>query len=414
MQLLRRIKRGTFGAVWLFTGMLVTGTVGAVEVPITATFKSNHFRPGHDQFVDTSKPGGFCLIRPSLCAPLGVRTADVPISFTRTVMNNNGNRDDGFLAKVPAERVVSVTNDQGASFSLTLKFTHVSQQLYVASSTGSLQAPTRTAYVLGGCDYVDSRGSGVTPIAYNVYLWRVTNPTTPGVCYPDNSVELPDNPTQEIVIQTFGVGYQLITPSPLLMASGVYRGSTDFTAGETAGDFMFGSGSGVSDTVTFTFELTVQHDFKVEFPPDGQRAVLEPPGGWRSFIDSGIAPKKLQRETYFKLWSSGSFRMYLECEYDLAGRCGISNTQDSSDTVAMDVFVTLPGKQLSTGGMVRKYPLNPGDNVGGPRFESLSAIHNQRASLLFEVGSASDVANMVAKADAHYRGRVTVVFDENL
>src|SRR5205814_1654179 len=99
------------------------------------------------------------------------------------------------------------------------------------SSTGSYKVPTHTAYQYGdGCQAIDSRGTH-----YSDYLWRVTNPASPGVCYPDNSYDLPDKPTQVVVTGHFGVGYQLITPSPLSMASGIYRGSTEFTVGETAG-----------------------------------------------------------------------------------------------------------------------------------------------------------------------------------
>src|SRR5437773_1056078 len=149
MQLLRWIKRTGLNTVWLITAMLVSASVAAVEVRLTATFKSTSFRPGHDQFVDTSKPGGFCFDWPSLCAIYGVRTADIPITFTRTVKNGTGNHDEGFLVKVPAQRVVSVTNDQGASFPLTLRFTHFGHEIQVVSSTGSYKVPTHTAYQYG-------------------------------------------------------------------------------------------------------------------------------------------------------------------------------------------------------------------------------------------------------------------------
>ncbi len=195
------------------------------------------------------------------------------------------------------------------------------------------------------------------------------------------------------------------------MKNGVYTGELRYSIG-SGQQIDIGKGRYNHDSITFKFELTVDHKFQLDFPPGSERVLLQPPGGWSQWANQGRTPPALRREMPFRLWSSGPFMVYLsDCEYRVAGQCGIHNTNDNH-TVPLEVAVTLPGIIAeSTGSFVHKQLLGT-DKFTAERLSSASYIVNQRSLLHFEVGQAS-VAEMMRYPGGNYKGNVTVMFDSD-
>ncbi|ARP85100.1 hypothetical protein CAL13_01860 [Bordetella genomosp. 9] len=100
------------------------------------------------------------------------------------------------------------------------------------------------------------------------------------------------------------IGYELVAPNPLRMASGTYRGEHTFTIGP-GGDFDFGDRATVErSSIVIALELFVHHQFELHLPPGSDRAVLEPPGGWGAWLNSGRRPTKIFRDVPFSFTTS--------------------------------------------------------------------------------------------------------------
>lgn len=76
--------------------------------------------------------------------------------------------------------------------------------------------------------------------------------------------------------QGIDIAYELKTPNPLSMSSGLYTGSITYTLG-SSGDFQMGSMMDADDdSLTLDFVLDVQHTLKVEIPPGATRSCWNP------------------------------------------------------------------------------------------------------------------------------------------
>jgi hypothetical protein len=52
----------------------------------------------------------------------------------------------------------------------------------------------------------------------------------------------------------------------------------------------------------------------VAIPPDGHKVVLEPAGGWQSWLEQGRKPVRLFRDQTFHISASSRFKMQIGCE----------------------------------------------------------------------------------------------------
>ncbi|WP_143013271.1 hypothetical protein [Pseudomonas sp. UC 17F4] len=201
-------------------------------------------------------------------------------------------------------------------------------------------------------------------------------------------------------------------PSPLSLKNGVYRAQLQLSVGGNGADFDLGDRvTNVStDMLTLNFVFTVKHPLKLEFPPGSERAVLEPPGGWASWINRGTPPQRLYRVLPFQIWTTGAISVYTRCEYDLGGRCGIRGRDGHQ--VPLKVALTLPSSMKHQGAPVDNLVLP----VGAPAaltIDTVEATLDRQARLLFEVSQA-DTASMLGYPGETFQGDVTLVLDAAL
>lgn len=381
----------------LFIGLALLGLclappAQAAEATITAEYRNG------SEFTNTTPQAAFCRQWPHYCN--GVETVGVPISYEKKTTHSAPDHRDRFYIKVPGRRTVTVTHEAtGESYPLTFEIFAVSQHVLTPDNN-----PVFTAYVEGGCRYLLTIGGG----SWASYLWTVNNPVNPAYCYPTHSPGTPGM-VRDIRIGDFGVAYRLVTPSPLRMKQGTYRGQTTYQVGPGA-DFDFGNDviNLSADSLTVNFELDVVHAFVIDFPAGSERVVLEPPGGWTQWLNHKRLPERLYRDLPLRIWSSGPFTVHTRCEHPLAGQCAIRNAANDHQ-VPVQVALTLPNVILHNGQSVNRLPLPVGEATA-IEFEATAPAINRGGSLHFQVDKNA-VGEMTRYPGARYEGDVTVVFD---
>lgn len=387
----------------LLSSLLIAAASGplssrAADVTISARYVGD----ASGQFENTTPEADFCGQWLSMCRE---STVELPISFLKTTSKGATDPRDRLFVKLPARRTVTVVNQSTLdSYQVTLAFEQFSQQVERIKGTPDVPIFNQE----GGCMLRTSisRNWG----AYGRFLWFINNPSSPQPCYSDSTTgDVGDQ--VESFVSLAGAVYSLVMPRPIGMPQGTYRGSTQFTVGAD-GDFAFGNNaSGFNDAVlTVHLELDVRHDLYLRFPPGSERAVLEPSGGWQSYLGGRGNPSRLERDLPFRIWSTGPFKVYKRCEFDIGEHCGIRNGLDHS--VPVEVGLSLPGNVQHGGGAARRILLTTGE-AGAPVFEPEHLLANQPGQLHFQVGQAA-VGEMIHHAGTTYQGQVTVVFDAEL
>ncbi|MDR0212235.1 MAG: hypothetical protein LBJ33_24120 [Pseudomonas putida] len=365
----------------------------AADVTITAEYRNG------TEFTNTTPQAAFCGQWPHYCK--GVETVGLPLTYDKKTVNEAADPRNNFFIKVPPRRTVTVTHDlTGETYTLTFEIFAISQ--YVSTAGGG--SPVFTLYVRGGCNYLFTLGSG----NWASYLWSVKSPQSPDGCYPIGS---PGGvgAERDVATRDFGVAYRLVTPSPLRMKQGIYRGQLTYSVGPGA-DFDFGNDvTNLSDnSLTVNFELDVVHAFVMDFPAGSERVVLEPPGGWTQWLNHQRPPQRLYRDLPLRIWSSGPFTAHTRCQYPMGGQCAIRN-QANDHQVPVEVALTLPTVIQHNGQPVNRLPLPVGE-AQAIVLEATAPAINRGASLHFQVDKAG-VAQMTRYPGARYEGDVTIVFD---
>jgi len=387
-----------FWSTYWLAGMLVLNmpVAEALEVTISAQYLGG----ASAQFENTTPPAAFCDRFGNYCGNREV--IDLPITYVKEVIE--ADIRDQYYIKMPSGRKVDVFNDQtGESHTLDFEFTAVGQRTSGPSWT---QSPLYNSDLSGGC----TRGRSAANPPWVLFLWEVKNPRSPVACYSRYYRAQPD---YHAVVSAgeMGVLYNLTMPAPYRMKPGIYRGSAIYTIGP-GGDFDFGNGvTQLSDnSLTINFVLDVQHAFFFDFPPGSDRAVLEPRGGWQNWLTGGAVPQRLYRDLPFKLSSTGPFKVYKLCQYDMGMLCGLRT--DDGDQVPVQLALSLPAGIQYQGRPVERLPL-PTGRVQALQFDAVTTTLNRPGQLHFEVGK-DDVRGMLAHAGSTYTGQVTVVFDAEL
>ena len=392
-----KYKRWTLAIVAL-AALGHDGQVWALEATISARYRGDV----QGRFENTTPQAAFCNRWPADCH--GVQTVGLPIEYLKTSMASAPNPRDQFFIKLPSLKRVTVVNERGVSHELTFEITHVSQ--WVGGSPGV--NPAFTAYPRGGCRYRLTYGSA--SLKRVLYLWSVSNPSSPSDCYSTGQGALPGDTIDSVVNET-GISYNLKMPSPLKMTQGLYRGSVDFTVGP-GGDFDFGNGvTELNDTrLTLNFELDVQHAFVLQFPPGSDRAVLEPPGGWQAWLGGRAAPPRLERDIPFRIWSTGPFKVYMKCNVLIGRMCGV--VADDDNGAVVDVLIDLPPEIRYQDKPARRIDI-PRGRDRAVRFEHMLPASNRPANLHFEM-SSNEVEHLFRRPGVVHEGIITLIFDSDL
>lgn len=415
MQLLRVVQYlrcALFGLI----GCAMSAWVQAGTAEIRAQFRPDPANPMFNQFKNITPSSGYCDHFIAFCTPRNLFSLQMPLGgLPQTtggpVPANHSDPRQGAYWKVPSHwQTIDVVNLAGDREQVEIRISGIGGRadhggdVNVITGGGGYEALWST----GRWHNAPSPcvpGGGLNGTSYYVvWFWLV--PENASACSTRALFDLPNFNYRYIHF-----GYELRTPNPLTMPTGIYRGSVTYTVGPGM-DFDFGDRIVTHDNiVTLEFTLDVEHTLKVELPPGGDRIELLPEGGWQAWLNQGRRPARLFRDQTFTLAASSRFKMNLECGLVIGNTCGLRNGE--GDEVPVQIAVTLPyGLRDQYDQPVNKLPLRL-DGVGSELFQPLHYVDNRSGKLHFEVGQ-DDVGEMLKTPGTTYSGTATVVWDSEV
>ena len=402
-----------------WVGLLLTllaGTAMAEVHNIEATFEPDFANPQRNQFKNQTPSEGFCRQMPAACEPYGLFSlvARIPFTANAPILANHADPRQGGMAKIPSDwRDVLVTHASGDTQRVQLRIAGIGHEtgfpLSIVDLTGGgwwddLWEGGGWVFAPAPCQSVGTYTAGLH--GYNSF-WKV--PTGAGACSKKAKFEIPES----MRYLFFVYAYELRTPNPLQMDAGTYTGSITYTVGPNQ-DFDMGDVMIPDDSLlTLNFLLTVTHTLKVDIPPGGNRVVLEPAGGWQSWLNQGRKPTRLMRDQTFHLSASSRFKMNLRCEYASDNNCALWEST-AGHAVPLEVSVTLPpGLTDAAGQPVNRRRLYR-DGGGSELFQPGFYLDRKLGTLHFEVAREA-VDEMIQQGSARsYSGNVTVIWDSEV
>ncbi len=394
--------------------------VQAAEKLITAVFSPDVNNPSHNKFVNTTPNEGYCAIYPSECVANSTFSIYLPFRVHASQNFIPGEaaadaRKGAYFVVPSAYRVVSVVNDKtGAISELKVRIAGMGQAYHLNRPVSGNHRQLWS----GGAD-----GNWVNPPAPCLYsgvgsygpynylsFWKY--PVTASAACVKRPLQVI---TMPFWYDSIVIAYELITPDPLGMDIGSYSGSISYSIGPY-GDFDFGDVMVPNDNqVTLNFQLQVNHYLAVDFPAGAYRAVLQPKGGWQGWLNSGRPAPALNADHQFKISSSGRFKVYLDCEYSVAGTCGIQAPLDNgADPVAVDISVTLPVGIVAVPGDRPANRIKLGIGVSNAAEFRTAVVQFSRAATMHYEIPAAVTAEMAKNPGKTYRGGATIIFDGNI
>lgn len=414
MSVITAIKQALVpGALALALGAFSQPALAIVE-DITAVFRPDPANPMSNKFTNTTAQSGLCPWHvPAKCEAVNT------FSIRNTAFRANSNgpipalpddpRKSAYFKVPSAFRDLQVTHRAtGRTETVQMRIAGIGARWNIAYPPGVSAWATPG---VGWGTYWYGAPAPCSPINYYaastnfaLFFWIV--PENAGACSVTNGTEIP-----WLSYSHLEYGYELKTPNPLGMDTGIYEGTITYTMGP-GGDLDFGDTMIPEDGVlTFNFTLTVEHVLKVDLPPGGNRIELLPEGGWQAWLNQGRRPARLFRDQTFTLSASSRFKMNLECGLVIGNTCGLRN--DAGDQVPVQIAVSLPyGVRDQYDQPVNKLPLRL-DGVGTELLQPVYYLDNRPAKLHFEVGR-DDVGEMLKTPGTTYTGTATVIWDSEV
>ncbi|WP_181453270.1 hypothetical protein [Stenotrophomonas maltophilia] len=394
----------------------------SLELDIMAEFRPNALNPSHNRFVNTTPESGLCVIWASYynCKAHGVFSLALPIDVSFLDVPADGDARQSFHLKIPSrKRTLKVSNGSHES-EVAIRIGILAGDAVLPADVRQLVGadPSSGAYDAHYALWDGSwglflppapcrgRGGPITGTAFSaLFVWEFADD---GSCVKRARHAIPGKLS---ISRGLSFSYELVTPDPLLMQNGIYRGRLDLDIGP-GGDFDFGDNAVVSDRLlSLNFTLHVAHDFQVNFAGEQPGVQLVPEGGWSQWSGHGRAPRWLRQELPFHLTTSMDFSMKLRCEFEAGGRCGIRNA-GADVAVPVDLDVTIPGmSNVRDGRPAQNAALLP-DDARAPRFTPDGYLVQRRSTLRFTAGRDA-VTEMLKSPGSHWQGNMTVVFDAN-
>lgn len=417
--MIKQITKAAF--LWL----LVNAHSQAVTTEITARFTPSFSDPTHNTFVNTTPQSGYCSSFPNQCASSGMLSIALGLttSLNAPVLFANAPPRESAYFKIPAGwQEVTVTNQGGESYPVQFRFSALAGR-YLTRANWS--ANDHSNNWLGGafstpsspCSY-SAIGFFSTNYYHFIWKWPVSN----SACYKIPAVDLTGDP---YLINNISAGYELKTPEPLKMGSGLYTGSINLRVGP-GGDIDFGDVyTANDDMLTLNFSLSVNHELQLQTLPEDHSVALQPcpeekictedegKMNWERSLVTNIAPH-LTGRSRFTLSSSGSFTVYLHCEYQHNNGCAVKS-EKSDQQVPVQSLLTLPTNILSTqsGTTVSRKLLSTQKDAPANTYKPQSFGQQQPGNIDFVINKR-DVETMLRTQPDTYSGMVTVLFDPNL
>lgn len=397
---------------WLGLAMaLVVPVAQAANQEIRALFTPDPSQPQRNVFINKTPDSGYCASYPDECKQNNMFSIRIPVRFGPSSAIAPGT---SVSVKAPANwRQLTVMNrETGESETVEVRITGIGSNYILSDTAANLTGVTdfREGHLKlwGGQTWVYAAPpcvySGVGAYTGPTYrfFWKtpVEAPCTKVAAY-----RIP-----YMSWDTLDFAYELRTPNPLGMSSGLYTGSMNYFLGPGL-DFDIGGLAADDSNLTLDFVLDVQHTLKVDIPPGGNKVVLEPIGGWQSWLDQGRRPVRLARDQTFLISASSRFTMKLECEWDLPAGCAIVDRVTGMAGI-VDVSVSLPnGLMDSAGQPVRRMPLS---RVVSGTFQPSIYVDRKPGTLHFEMAESSTNHVILNSQGRPYYGNITVIWDSEV
>ncbi|ROM99319.1 hypothetical protein [Pseudomonas brassicacearum] len=394
----------------------------AVVKQITATFNPDPSNPQNNEFRNTTRNEGFCTSQPATCLAhniFSLRSHVVGVESTGPIQPNHTDVRQGAMIKTPAAwRTLPVLNrETGEATTVEVRIAgmgavyRLSDDVRDITGEPDMYQSHRVLWATDDWRHAPSPCVAIGPISHHGttgfgFFWLTP---TEAVCAKQTKFLIPG-----FSYRYLDFTYELRTPNPLKMSSGVYQGTQVYTIGP-GGDFDLGDVVVAADgLIQLDFTLTVEHTLKVEIPPGGNRIELVPQGGWQAWLQQGRKPTRLFRDQTFNISASSRFKMKLECEYTQDGKTCSLREPVTGHVVPLNVSVSLPHGVSDVGGLpVNRRPLLR-DGSGTELFQPGFYVDRKPGTLHIEIPS-SEVAEMIRpESQRQYSGSVTVIWDSEV
>lgn len=401
---------------WLV--LFLAPTIEAATQDIRALFIPDPDNPQSNKFVNKTPSSGYCVSYPEQCQAYNMFSIRVPLRFNSVkALEPNASARDTAMFRVPSDwRGLNVTNaETGETERVEVRIAGIGSQYRLSDTAVRL---TGADSVLEGHQALWSGGSwvyapspceisGVGAYSDDFYRFFWKTPRQ-GDCVKPAMFRIP-----AMTYEYLDFAYELRTPNPLHMSTGLYTGQVLYTLGPGA-DFDMGDVMVPDDTfLTLHFTLDVQHALKVEIPPGGEKVQLVPAGGWQSWLQAGRRPVSLFRDQIFNISASSRFKMQLRCEMNLAPDCALEN-RETHRRVQINVSVSLPpGLTDMAGQPVRHRRLSPGAE-NALYFQPGFYVDRAPGTLHFEIPPHQMEFMLQPGVAGTYAGAVYVIWDSEI
>jgi hypothetical protein len=403
---------------WLgLVGAIAASSAGAVTQEIRALFTPDPSNPQSNKFINKTPVSGYCADYPDQCAAHNTFSIRVPMRFESTkAIQPGAAQRQGAMFKVPTQwRALTVTNaDTGETEQVEMRIAGIGLDYILsdtaANLTGASNAGDGHRSLWNGSSWVNVAPpctySGVGAYGNSSYRFFWKTPVE-GVCAKVARFLIP-----AMSYDTLDFSYELRTPNPLGMSSGLYTGSLNYRIGPY-GDFDMGDVMVPDDSsLALNFVLDVQHTLKVDIPPGGNKVELVPEGGWQSWLQSGRRPVRVFRDQTFNISASSRFKMQVQCETYLSQYCVIRDPVSPRRAIEMDISVSLPNGLTDLSGQpVRRSPIH---TQLSPTFQPAIYVDRAPGVLHFEIGPSWVWYMLQPGGGLNYVGNVTVIWDSEI
>ncbi|MBV6822353.1 hypothetical protein [Pseudomonas sp. PD9R] len=405
---------------WLgLLAMFAATTAGAATQEIRALFTPDSANPLRNEFVNKTPSSGYCEYYPDICRNSNTFSLRLLTSVeSNKALQADADPRNSAMFKVPGGwRSLNVTNPEtGDVQAVEVRIAGVGSNHVLSDTavnlTGAENAGEGHNKLWKGLSWVNpappcvSTGMGFYGARTYAFFWKT----------PDERacVKVANFPIPAMTYEYLDFAYELRTPNPLGMSSGLYTGSLSYRLGP-GGDFDFGDVMIPNDPdLTLDFVLDVQHTLKVEIPPGGEKVQLVPAGGWQSWLHAGRRPVRLFRDQTFNISASSRFKMQLRCGLDGAPfDCVIRDTVERR-SVELQVSVSLPNGLTDLSGQpVRRQRLRVGE-ANALQFQPGFYVDRAPGTLHFEVPQSQMEFMLRPGAGPSFSGSATVIWDSEV
>ena len=421
----KTLLHGSAGWV-LLCALTVESAIGAT-MDISASFRPDPSKPHENKFTNDTPVSGHCAQQPEFCKEQGLFSLLVPIEFQSIapILAGHADRRKGAMFKVPADwRRLTIRKADGQPETSEVEVRIVSiggryilpdtAQNLVGEGSPSNDHSVWHRRLWGGTDWtwappapcMGSGGGMYVQPAWRTFFWLTP---TSGECAAIAGYRIETFRYDQVQI-----GYELRTPDPLHMSSGIFIGDLTYSVGPgmdfDMGDIMHPSDS----TLTLSFTLNVEHTLKVDIPPGGNKVVLEPAGGWQNWLQHGRKPVRLFRDQVFNISASSRFKMQIDCEIPGLYDCMIRDPV-SQRAVLVELNVTLPDGLTDLAGVpVKRRRLVRVGQEEEQKYQALNYVNNRPGILHFEVASEYMDYMLQPGVAARYTGNIVVIWDSEI